>query len=110
MIAIASTNSAVSAFSFPSNGKVVGITQRIIQFARLLRDNNFNVDVRMSADAITVLSGRDILNSNNLLKYLKVLFCKTVSDLERFDDIYRAYWHGSVGEKRTLMTLSLIHI
>lgn len=104
MIAIASTNSAVSAFSFPSNGKTVGITQRIIQFARLLRDNNFNVDVRMSADAITVLSGCDILNSNNLLKYLKVLFCKTVSDLERFDDIYRAYWHGSVGEKRTLMT------
>ena len=79
-----------------------GLAARLVQFTRLLRDNGFNLDVSRTLDIVRVLSEQDVLNKHKFQAYLKAICCKSAAELNRFDEIYNAYWHGHVGQKRTV--------
>ena len=79
-----------------------GLLSRLVQFTRLLRDNGFNLDVSRTLDIVSILSEQDVLNKHRFHAYLKAICCKSAAELNRFDEIYNAYWRGHAGQKRTV--------
>lgn len=84
--------------------EVLGFAGRLVQFTRLLRDNGYQLDMRAGSDAVKVLSERDILNWHKFKTYLQALFCRSATEIDRFDEIFNAYWRGHVGQKRTVVS------
>lgn len=82
--------------------EIPGIAARMATFARLLRDNGFGVNQKDVSDIFRVLTARDALKERRFRQILKVVFCKSRSELGRFDDIFDAYWLNRVGGKTTI--------
>ena len=91
----------------PSEPSAPGAVARLTQFGRLLRDNGVSTSAAEIADAVRYLArpGADIdaLSERRLRAALKALYCKRRSELERFDELFDAYWNDRVGRKRTMM-------
>ncbi len=83
-----------------------GINARLSQFARLLRDNGFSIGPGEVSDAITALATRtgssSIPTARQLKLTLRLLWCHRRSELQRFDDIFDAYWLRRARFKRTV--------
>ncbi len=83
-----------------------GITARLAQFARLLRDNGFTVGPGEVSDAITALAASrrssPMPTARELRLTLRLLWCHRRSELQRFDDIFDAYWLRRARFKRTV--------
>ena len=93
----------MSVATLASPPPVPGVVARLLQFARLLRDNGFSCGPDIVADAVAVLADEEEPPRVRFLReLLKALFCKRQGELSRFDDIFDAYWLGAVGSKRTL--------
>ncbi|WP_321397023.1 vWA domain-containing protein [Emcibacter sp.] len=82
---------------------VPGFEARLVQFARLLRDNGYSVSQRDVGDLCSVMSLEDTLRERRFRQTLQVMFCSSPSEISRFDEIFNAYWNQQVGRKRTLM-------
>jgi uncharacterized protein len=68
--------------------------RRLAGFARTLRDNGFRVGLAETRDALAILASPAAARPSSLKPALRSLFCATRSDLERFDEIFDAYWSG----------------
>lgn len=82
--------------------EVPGLAARMAQFARLLRDNGFGINQKDVGDIFRFMTIKDALKEQRFKKILKVVFCKSRSDLARFDEIFDAYWRERVGKKTTI--------
>ena len=75
------------------------LRQRLAGFVRTLRDNGFAVGLAETRDALKLLASPMAARAELLRQALKALFCATLGDWEKFDDIFDAYWLGR-GMKR----------
>ncbi len=79
------------------------LSQRLLQFARLLRDNGFSIGPTDSEHAIGLFSDQpELLRKRAFRQSLQILFCNRASELERFDEIFDAYWLGKASLKATI--------
>ena len=83
-------------------GVSAGPAASLHQFARLLRDNGFTISQSDIVDAIRFLATQTDLSAEALRRTLRALFCTRRSDLERFEEIFDAYWFGRTGRRRTI--------
>lgn len=74
--------------------------RRVIQFGRLLRDNGYQLDLRAVGDAVALLDTTDVKSPTAMRASLRAQFCRSKPELERFDDLFDAYWLGRVGKRR----------
>ena len=82
--------------------------RRLASFVRTLRDNGFKVGLAETGDALAILAGPLAAKSSTLKPALRALFCATHSDWERFEEIFKAYWHGfGVSQARILAGTAL---
>ncbi len=61
-------------------------------FSRFARAQNFNVGIQESVDSQRLAASIDVTNRRQLRMGLKALICSSVSDWERFDRVFDAYW------------------
>ena len=86
---------------------VLGVEGRLIQFVRLLRDNGFCIGQAEVGDAIRFLSANGLPTERQLRSILRVLFCTRRAEIERFNDIFDAYWDSRLGRSRTTVRQAL---
>ncbi len=81
-----------------------GVLARVGQFARLLRDNGFTAAQAETADAIRFLAEsaeQTPPSERTLREALRALYCSRRSELDRFDELFDAYWNRRVGRRRS---------
>jgi uncharacterized protein with von Willebrand factor type A (vWA) domain len=69
------------------------LQQRLVQFVRLARSNNFRVGVAEELDAQHVALSCGLDNSTRLRWGLRALLCSDQDDWQRFDELFDAFWH-----------------
>ena len=94
---------ALAASGSHNNTDAPGIVARVVQFARLLRDNGFCIGPHEIADALSALAATGIPTVRGLRVNLRVLFCHRRAELDRFDEIFDAYWLKRARFKRTVL-------
>jgi uncharacterized protein with von Willebrand factor type A (vWA) domain len=70
------------------------ITQRLVGFVRLLRDNGFALGLHEAEDAPRAAAAAGLLQPEALRHGLRALLCSCERDWRRFDELYDFYWHG----------------
>jgi uncharacterized protein with von Willebrand factor type A (vWA) domain len=71
------------------------LRRRLAGFAASLRDSGFVVGLAETQDALRLLAGNASVWRASLLRpALKSLFCSRLSDWQRFDEIFDAFWLG----------------
>jgi uncharacterized protein with von Willebrand factor type A (vWA) domain len=85
---------AVALRSAPSVGEAMRV--KLAGFVRTLRDNGFTVGLAETRDALTILTSPMVTRQSTLRASLRALLCTDHSDVQRFDEIFLAYWtsHG----------------
>ena len=68
------------------------ILRRLAAFARLLRNHDFSVGLKESADAAVVISQLPVHRPAGLKSALKALFCSRASDWQKFDALFDSHW------------------
>lgn len=76
--------------------------ERVAAFARVLRDNGFCFGQREVHDALRSVSERAHFSARQARRIMRLLFCSRRSELERFDELFDAFWLGRASYKRTL--------
>jgi uncharacterized protein with von Willebrand factor type A (vWA) domain len=71
-----------------------GARRRLAGFARTLRESGFKVGLAETRDALAVLASPAAGRRSSLKPALRALFAATLSEWERFDAIFDAYWSG----------------
>ncbi len=69
------------------------LQQRLVEFVRLARSNNFRVGVAEELDAQNVALKCGLDNSTRLRWGLRALLCSDQDDWQRFDELFDAFWH-----------------
>jgi uncharacterized protein with von Willebrand factor type A (vWA) domain len=77
--------------------------RRLAGFARVLRDNGFQVGLAETRDALALLGSSVATRAASLKPALRALFCATHSDWERFDQIFDAFWQGRDMRQRVIV-------
>ena len=67
---------------------------KIGAFVRVLRDNGFVIGIAEIADALTICTGPAAKSHARLRPALRALLCKNLSDWQKFDEIFEAFWLG----------------
>lgn len=99
---------AVAPINTSGDGLGEPTRRRLAGFVRTLRDNGFKVGLAETGDALAILAGPLAAKSSTLKPALRALFCATHSDWERFEEIFKAYWHGfGVSQARILAGTAL---
>ena len=70
------------------------VLARLAGFTRTLRDNGFAVGLKESEDAARVLASDMAVRLASLRPAFKALFCARLSDWNKFDHAFDAYWLG----------------
>jgi uncharacterized protein len=68
------------------------ITDRILEFVRVLRANHFRAGVREAMDALRIAQCVDITEASRLRWGLRALLCSNAADWSRFDALFDRYW------------------
>jgi uncharacterized protein len=68
------------------------LTQRLVGFVRLLRDNGFALGLREAEDAVRAAEGAGLAHPEPLRWGLRALLCSCERDWRRFDELFDAYW------------------
>ena len=68
------------------------LLDRIIEFARLARNNGFQIGIQEELDAPKVAKYCNVLNRQRLRWDLRSLMCSSSDDWERFDSLFDSYW------------------
>jgi uncharacterized protein with von Willebrand factor type A (vWA) domain len=77
------------------------ILKRIAAFAKLLRNHDFIIGLRESADAARIAAEIGVERAAVLRSAFKALFCSRASDWQAFDGLFESFWLGK-GMKRVL--------
>lgn len=70
------------------------LRHRLAGFVRSLRDSGFKVGLAETNDALRLLNTPIMNRSGSLRAAYRSLFCGRLSDWQRFDEIFDAYWTG----------------
>ncbi len=84
----------MSAVADAADAAGVTLQGRLLDFARVARDNGFAIGMKEKLDALVLAGGGLLLDQRRLRWGLKSLFCSTARDWQRFDEIFDAYWLG----------------
>ena len=68
------------------------VLARLAAFVRRLRDNDFAVGLKETADAARVIASEVAARPSSLRPALKALFSSRLSDWKKFDEIFDAFW------------------
>ena len=68
------------------------IVRQMLRFARLARENGFQVGIDESLDSLRFAGEADILDPGALRFGLRALYCSTSADWRRFDDLFDSFW------------------
>ena len=74
-------------------------------FSRFARAQNFNVGIQESVDSQRLAASIDVTNRRQLRSGLKALMCSSVSDWERFDTMFDAYWKRDQPRQNTQVSI-----
>lgn len=66
--------------------------EKLVRFARTLRDNGFVIGFSETSDALRLMTGSTSERVSLLKSVLRTLFCSRHSDWEKFDEIFDAFW------------------
>lgn len=66
--------------------------EKLVRFARTLRDNGFIIGFSETSDALRLMAGSTSQRVSLLKVALRTLFCSRHSDWEKFDEIFDAFW------------------
>lgn len=81
------------------------LLERLVLFARTLRDNGFAVGPAETQNAIQIITDEPgYLGERQLRRLLQLLFCKRKSELELYQTLFDAFWLGRATKKSTLRT------
>lgn len=70
-----------------------GLPARLTEFVRFARAQDFNVGVQESVDVSRLAAGGHFVDAQRMYWGLRAVFCHSREDWNRFDDVYRAFWH-----------------
>ncbi|MEP3048150.1 MAG: VWA domain-containing protein [Roseibium sp.] len=70
------------------------IRHRLAGFVRSLRDSGYKVGLAETQDAVTLLNSPAIKRPHKLREAFRTLFCGRLSDWNKFDELFDAYWIG----------------
>jgi uncharacterized protein len=93
-----------SRFRGDERNELSGARRRLAGFSRTLRDNGFKIGLAETSDALAILASPAALRPTSLKPALRALFCATLSDWERFDDIFDAFWRGGGMRQRQILS------
>jgi uncharacterized protein len=68
------------------------LSKNIVQFCRFLRYQGFSLSVEEEADALKALQFIDHSNQQVFKLALKMILCRSVKELDSFDDLFTEYW------------------
>ena len=68
------------------------LVERVLEFVRFVRQNDFQVGVREELDALVVAKHCDITDQKRLHWGLRSLLCSSSSEWQRFDKLFNVYW------------------
>lgn len=66
---------------------------RLVEFTRMLRTNGFQVGIGEAADAAKVAELCSLTDGRRLRWGLRSLVCNRLTDWQRFDELFDAYWY-----------------
>lgn len=81
------------------------LSEQLTGFVRYVRDNRFNVGVQETLDCQKLAAQSDIKNKRQLQFGLKSLLCSSLTDWERFDQLFEVYWQGDKTRQKTSVSL-----
>jgi len=70
------------------------LRMRLAGFVRSLRDSGFKVGLAETRDALHLVQTSFVSRPAALKTAFRALFCGRLSDWQRFDDVFDAYWSG----------------
>lgn len=94
----------MAADAMPDNPAETRLLGRIIGFTRLARDNGFQVGIHEGLDAVRIAALGNVMDRHGLRWGLRTLLCGRRSDWRRYDELFDAYWRGSVAGGRSELT------
>jgi uncharacterized protein with von Willebrand factor type A (vWA) domain len=68
------------------------ITENIVEFCRFFRGQKYSAGVHEEITALRALSFFNFENSHDFRLLLRAVLCKSHSELQRFDELFDAYW------------------
>jgi uncharacterized protein with von Willebrand factor type A (vWA) domain len=68
------------------------LTERILEFVRLMRANHFRAGLQETIDALRVAECVNVTDPDRLRWGLRALLCSNSADWSRFDPFFEGYW------------------
>ena len=78
------------------------LVQRVLEFVRFVRQNDFPIGVREELDALVVARHCNITDQKRLRWGLRSLLCSSSNEWQRFDKLYNVYWLQHVKRSNTI--------
>ena len=72
--------------------RLTSLSKNIVQFCRFLRQKGFTVTVEEEATALQALQYIDYSNNQVFFLALQASFCRSKSQLDEFENLFREYW------------------
>ena len=72
--------------------RLTSLSKNIVQFCRFLRQKGFTVTVEEEATALQALQYIDYSNHQVFFLALQATFCRSKSQLDEFEKLFREYW------------------
>jgi uncharacterized protein with von Willebrand factor type A (vWA) domain len=72
--------------------RLTSISKNIVQFSRFLRQKGFIISAEEEATALQALQYIDYSNSQAFFLALRAIFCRSKTQLDEFDKLFREYW------------------
>jgi uncharacterized protein with von Willebrand factor type A (vWA) domain len=78
------------------------LVERVLEFVRFVRQNDFPIGVQEELDALIVARHCNITNQKRLRWGLRSLLCSSSDEWQRFDRLYNVYWLQHVKRSNTV--------
>jgi len=78
------------------------LVERVLEFVRFVRQNDFPIGVQEELDALIVARHCNITNQKRLRWGLRSLLCSSSDEWQRFDKLYNVYWLQHVKRSNTV--------
>lgn len=72
--------------------RLTSLPQNIIQFVRFLRGNDFTVGIEEETLILQSLQHFDYTSHESFFLLLKMIICRSKTNLDDFDELFRQYW------------------
>src|ERR1051325_8755860 len=72
--------------------RLTSISQNIVQFCRYLRQHGFTVGIEEETMILQSLQHFDYTSHESFFLLLKMIICRSISNLNDFDELFRQYW------------------